>query len=189
LEFGIYFSNSNKLFFVHTLVVNASSTIMDTLERWLTDNGGYLHPSVRLARDTEQGLHFQTTTAIEPGTRVLTVPHQLAMSHLNAQVDDKFPVFGSHAKSFTVEALGFFYLMAQWLHKDTSFWKPYLDTLPSPDQGFDTPMYFDEHDRMWLQGTDLHPTLLAREAAWKRYWEDGVDVLRLAGMHVEQYTW
>ncbi|KAI5254280.1 SET domain-containing protein [Aureobasidium subglaciale] len=162
---------------------------MDAFENWFRNNGGYLHPAVHLAHDEDQGSHFRATAVIEPGTHVLTVPHSLSMSNLNAQVDDDFPVFRTHAKEFTVEGLSFFYLMAQWLKKDKSFWKPYLDILPTPEQGFETPIFYDEEDRKWLEGTDLHPTLLGREAAWKRYWEDGVQVMKSAGMDVTEYTW
>ncbi|KAI5197204.1 SET domain-containing protein [Aureobasidium subglaciale] len=162
---------------------------MEAFENWFRSNGGYLHPAVHLAHDEDQGSHFRATAVIEPGTHVLTVPHSLSMSNLNAQVDDDFPVFRTHAHKFTVEGLSFFYLMAQWLNKDKSFWKPYLDILPTPEQGFETPIFYDEEDRKWLQGTDLHPTLLGREAAWKKYWEDGVQVMKTAGMDVTDYTW
>jgi hypothetical protein len=166
-----------------------SIVIMDAFEEWFRSNGGYLHPSVQLAHDAEQGSHFRASAMIEPGTHVLTVPHNLSMSNLNAQVDDDFPVFRIHAQQFTVEGLSFFYLMAQWVNKDKSFWKPYLDILPTPEQGFETPMFYDEDDRQWLEGTDLHPTLIGREAAWKKYWEDGLQVMQSAGMDVTSYTW
>ncbi|GAB7352361.1 hypothetical protein MBLNU459_g2800t1 [Dothideomycetes sp. NU459] len=162
---------------------------MEALERWFKENGGYLHPSVNLAQDALHGSHFRATSAIPPGTHVLTVPHQLALSNLNALVDNEFPAFKTHAKSFTVEALTFFYLMAQWINKDKSFWKPYLNTLPTPDEGFNTPLWFDEEDRTWLEGTDLHPTVLKREEIWQQYWRDGVDVLESAGMDMQNYTW
>lgn len=176
-------------FLIHTSSTGKHLITMEALEEWFKANGGFLHPAVHLAQDEEHGSHFRATAAIEPGTHVLTVPHHLALSNLNAQVDDDFPIFRTHAKSFTVEALSFFYLMAQWINKDKSFWKPYLNTLPTPEQGFETPMFFDEEDRKWLEGTDLHPTLLAREAIWKKYWEDGVQILQSAGMDVAEYTW
>ncbi|KAH0387815.1 SET domain-containing protein, partial [Aureobasidium melanogenum] len=162
---------------------------MDAFEKWFSANGGYLHLSVQLAQDAEHGSHFRAIASIEPGTQILTVPHNLAMSNLNAQVDDDLPVFKTHAKQFPVQSLSFFYLMAQWLKKDKSFWKPYLDILPSPEHGFETPMFYGEDDRQWLEGTDLHASVLGREAAWKKYWEDGVHVMQSAGMDVTDYTW
>jgi hypothetical protein len=161
----------------------------EALEKWFRKNGGYLHPSIHISYDERIGAHFKTISKVPAGTRVLTVPHHLAISNLNAQVDDAFPVFGTHAKSFTVEALSFFYLMAQWIHKETSFWKPYLETLPSPEQGFGTPLWFDDDDRKWLEGTDLQPTSLAREAVWQGYWKDGLEVLKSADVDVAPYSW
>ena len=162
---------------------------MDVLERWFRDNGGYMHPAVHLARDDEHGGHIRTSSDLAPATHIMTVPYSLTLSCLNAMVDDRFPVFKESADSFTVEALGFFYLMTQCIHRDTSFWKPYLDTLPTPEEGFSTPFWFEDEELRWLEGTDLHPSFLARQEVWKRYWEDGMEVLRRKGVDSEPYTW
>lgn len=167
----------------------ATTTKIEVLEKWFRDNGGYLHPAVHIAYDEQLGAHFRATSDVPAGTRILTVPHHLALSNLNAQADDAFPVFQKQAKSFTVEALSFFYLCAQYINKEASFWRPYLDTLPSPEQGYETPLWFDEEDRKWLEGTDLQPTSLARQAVWQQYWRDGVKVLASAGLDVAPYTW
>lgn len=162
---------------------------MEALEKWFKDNGGYLNSSVHLSSDERLGAHFRCVSDIPAGTHILTVPHHLAISNLNAQVDDAFPVFKEKAKSFTVEALTFFYLCAQYINKETSFWKPYLETLPSPEYGYETPLWFDEQDKKWLEGTDLQPTSLAREAVWNEYWQDGIEILKSAGLDVAPYTW
>jgi len=88
-----------------------------------------------------------------------------------------------------VEALGFFYLMAQYLNKERSFWKPYLDTLPTPEQGFNSPFWFDDDDLKWLEGTDLHPSFLGRKEAWQRYWRQDTKVMAKHGMNTDRYTW
>jgi len=159
------------------------------LETWFRENDGYLNPSVHISYSEDVGAHFRTVSEVPAGTRILTVPHHLAISNLNAQVDDAFPVFGTRAKDFTVEALTFFYLASQWIHKETSFWRTYLETLPSPDQGYETPLWFDEEDMKWLEGTDLHPTSIAREAIWRKYWQEGLEVLQSADVDVTPYTW
>lgn len=166
-----------------------AATKMMALEKWFKDNGGYLHPSVHISYDEQLGAHFRTLSEVPAGERILTVPHHLAISNLNAQVDDAFPVFRTHAKSFTVEALTFFYLVAQWINRGTSFWGPYLETLPAPEKGYETPLWFDDDDRKWLEGTDLQPTSLAREAAWRKYWQDGIEVMKSANVDVAPYTW
>lgn len=126
---------------------------------------------------------------LSEGAQIMSVPHSLAMSCLNALVDDNLPVLKANADSFTVEALGVLYLMSQWLNKDKSFWKPYLDILPTPEQGFNTPFWFEEDDLSWLQGTDLMKTFEGLESAWRTYWRDDTKVLHEGGMDVSQYTW
>lgn len=156
---------------------------------WLKANGVTFEPHVEIRHDNDYGVHLVTTGDISPGRMIVTVPHSIALSSLNAQVDLAFPVFKTHAKSFTVEALGFFYLMAQRINRETSFWKPYLDLLPTPEQGVGTPFWFDQDDLAWLQGTDLHQTFLGRQEVWERYWMDGLDVLKAAGVDATEYTW
>lgn len=156
---------------------------------WLDDNGVRFGPHVEIKHDEQYGVHVVTTADVQSGDRIVTVPHTIALSSLNAQVDDAFPFFKDHAKSFTVEALGFFYLMAQWIHKDKSFWKSYLELLPTPEQGVGTPFWFDDEDLLWLQGTDLHQTFLGRQEVWEKYWMDGLDVLKSAGVDTSDYTW
>jgi len=86
--------------------------------------------------------------------------------------------------------LGFFYLMAQYIHRERSFWRPYLDTLPSPDSDLTTPLWFDDaEDLGWLHGTDVLHTMLARREVYERYYKDGLCTLRSSGVDTTPYTW
>ncbi|GAM87928.1 hypothetical protein ANO11243_059560 [Dothideomycetidae sp. 11243] len=162
---------------------------MEELLAWLQSHGGYLHKSTRLARDGQKGCHLQAQEDLPSGTLIVHVPHTLVLSCLNAMVDDSLPALKSNADSFSVEALGVFYLMAQWLRRDTSFWKPYLEILNSPETGFNTPFWFSENDLVWLQGTDLLTSFEMRRDKWQTYWRDGTAILYADGMDVSQYTW
>jgi len=162
---------------------------MDRLQDFFHRNGGYLHSSTRLVQDEEHGIHLEAIEDLEASTNLLTVPHSISLSCLNAMVDDAYPVFKKNASAFTVEALGFFYLMAQWIDREKSFWKPYLDMLPSPEEGNGTPSFFDEEDLKWLEGTDLHSTFTSRQMIWQKYWKQGVAVLKGHGVGTELYTW
>ncbi|KAK1814118.1 hypothetical protein LTR12_011476 [Friedmanniomyces endolithicus] len=145
------------------------------LEAWFREHGGYLNPSVNIAYSHEAGYRWQANAALSPGSKITTVPHSLALSYLNALVDEDFPVFRERRHDFTIEALGFFYLMAQYIHRERSFWRPYLDTLPSPDSDLTTPLWFDDaEDLGWLHGTDVLHTMLARREVYERYYEDGL---------------
>lgn len=112
------------------------------------------------------------------------------MSYLNALVDDKYPVFKQQRHCFKVEAIGFFYLIIQYVDRETTFWKPYLDALPSPSTNFSQPLFFeDPEDVAWLEGTDVWYTVTAKRDIYKTYYRDGIKVLQQAGMDVGPYTW
>ncbi|KAF2153945.1 SET domain-containing protein [Myriangium duriaei CBS 260.36] len=162
---------------------------MDELLEWLRTNGGYLHPSTRLTRDEKRGCYLEAEEYLPNRTLVVHVPHSMVLSCLNAMVDDNLPVLKANADSFSVEALGVFYLMSQWLQKDTSFWRPYLNVLNSPETGFNTPFWFDEEDLVWLKGTDLLTSFQSRKETWQQYWRDGTAILNAEGMDVSRYTW
>ena len=162
---------------------------MEELLGWLQAHGGYLHPATTLARDAQKGCHLEAEQDLPNGTLIVHVPHSLVLSSLNAMVDDSLPVLKANADSFSVEALGVFYLMSQWLQRDTSFWKPYLDILNSPEEGFNTPNWFDDQDLLWLQGTDLLTSFEARKETGQKYWREGTAILIDGGMDVSLYTW
>ncbi|PNS16561.1 Ribosomal lysine N-methyltransferase 4 [Sphaceloma murrayae] len=157
-------------------------TSADALIAWLRENNGFLNPSTVLLSDGDHGGHMVATSDIADDAVIMNVPHSIALSCLNAMVDDSLPVLKAHAESFTVEALGVLYLMSQWLDKENSFWKPYLDILPTPEKGFNTPFWFDEEDLQWLKGTDLLNTFEALESAWRTYWRDDTKILNDGGM-------
>ncbi|KAK0250918.1 hypothetical protein B0A54_07844 [Friedmanniomyces endolithicus] len=160
------------------------------LEDWFREHGGYLNPSVNIAYSHEAGYRWKANAPLTPGSKITTVPHSLALSYLNALVDDDFPVFRDRRHDFKIEALGFFYLMAQYIHRERSFWRPYLDTLPSPDSDLTTPLWFDDaEDLGWLHGTDVLHTMLARREVYERYYKDGLCTLRSSGVDTTPYTW
>ncbi|KAF2720174.1 SET domain-containing protein [Polychaeton citri CBS 116435] len=166
------------------------SAQFDGLLQWLCENGGYLHPNVQVAADEDNGVHWRATANIQPDTTLSVVPHSLALSYLNALVDDAHPALKSAKKKLCVENIGFFYLMTQYLAREKSFWKPYLDTLPQPDTGFTTPLWFDDpDDTAWLDGTDVYHSSLGRRKVYERYWHEGVALLSQAGIDTEPYTW
>ncbi|KAK5706254.1 hypothetical protein LTR97_001241 [Elasticomyces elasticus] len=162
----------------------------EALEQWFRDHGGYLNPAVHIAHSSEAGYRWQAKTSLVEGTRVTTVPHSLALSYLNALVDEALPFFRDKRHEFPVENLGFFYLMAQYIHRERSFWRAYIDTLPSPDSELTTPLWFDDvEDLAWLEGTDVLHTMLARRKVYEQYYSDGIASLHSAGVDTTPYTW
>ncbi|KAK3640108.1 hypothetical protein LTR56_012084 [Elasticomyces elasticus] len=162
----------------------------EALEQWFRDHGGYINPAVHVAHSSEAGYRWQAKTSLVEGTRVTTVPHSLALSYLNALVDEAVPFFRDKRHEFPVENLGFFYLMAQYIHREQSFWKTYIETLPSPDSELTTPLWFDNaEDLVWLEGTDVLHTMLARRKVYEQYYSDGITSLHSAGVDTTPYTW
>lgn len=170
-----------------------STPATTSLESWFRSHGGYLHPNIRILQappDSSPGIHYHATGQLPAGTTFARAPHSLALSYLNALVDDVFPIFAQQWQRFKVEAMGFWYLMVQYVSLERSFWKPYLATLPAPGSEFTQPLFFDKPtDVEWLEGTDVWHTAIARKEVYEQYYGDGVAVLREAGVDVEPYTW
>lgn len=164
-----------------------------SLETWFRSQGGYLHPDIRIFQaspNSSSGIHYLATSPILPGTTFAHAPHSLALSYLNALFDDTIAVFAQQRHRFKVEAMGFWYLMTQYVNLESSFWKPYLETIPAPDSEFTQPLFFDDpEDVKWLEGTDVWHTALARKEVYEQYYNDGVEILREAGIDVVPYTW
>ncbi|QIW99060.1 hypothetical protein AMS68_004578 [Peltaster fructicola] len=161
------------------------------LENWLrSSSGGQIHPHVHLAEDAEHGLHWKAEQQIVEGTKILTVPHSHALSYLNALVDDAYPIFKARRRDFTIEAIGFFYLMLQYVDRRSSFWKPYLETLPPPSDQLTTPLWFDDaDDARLLADTDVAHTMNKRRAIYEDYYTSGTAILKESGIDVSHFSW
>lgn len=79
------------------------------------------------------------------------------------------------------------FLASQWLQGETSFWWPYLRVLP---REFDTPLYFDPDDLLWLQGCNLDAReAAARKSVWMEELAVAVAALKKDGVDTTGYTW
>ncbi|KAK5174229.1 uncharacterized protein LTR77_001309 [Saxophila tyrrhenica] len=168
----------------------AANPQTEALEAWLSSNGAYLHSDIRILQDNESGVHLRATKPIPPATTIASTPHSMALSYLNALVDNAYPVFKQQRQRFKVEAIGYFYLMAQYINREQSFWKPYLEALPSPDGELTQALFFDSaEDIAWLDGTDVWHTVIARQNVYGGYYNHGIAVLQEAGIDCKPYTW
>lgn len=162
---------------------------VEELERWLRAHPqAVIHPDVHFRYDEQNGVHWRAGSAIKARQRLLTIPHSLSLSYLNALVDEAYPVFRSSRSDFTVEAIGFFYLMLQYINRDTSFWQPYLGTLPAPGT-LTTPLCFDDDDNAWLAGTDVAATMSQRKQLYEQYYHKGMSRISASGVDVSQFSW
>lgn len=170
------------------------SALEESLTSFLQGHGAHLHPNVAITQGkSSSGFHWRATRgAIEPGDTIISVPHSVALSYLNALVDEDWP-FKKHRQSFNpdfeVETISFFYLMIQY-NNPQSFWRPYLDALPAPEQYHTQPLFFEhEDDVKWLEGTDVWHTNQNRLERYRAMYDDGLSVLQSAGCNVSWCTW
>lgn len=162
----------------------------EALEAWLRLNSASIHPNVQILEDANSGVHVRATDTLPPGTTVATAPHSISLSCLNAIVDDAHAVYSTQRHRMEVEAIGFFYLMTQYLNRDRSFWKPYLESLPGPESDLTQPLFFvDTEDVEWLAETDVYHTVLKRGKKYDKQYRNGIAVLNEAGIDTETYTW
>lgn len=165
----------------------ASASQLAALRQWLVDNGGSINPGVSLEWNEKSGVHCTAGSSLDSESRICTIPHSLALSSLNALVDDDITVL--RRRGLAPEAIGYFYLMKQYINKDKSFWKPYLDTLPCPEAEHHTPFWFADEDLAWLEDTDVLHTMEARQEIHSVHYQDGLAMLERAKVDTESYTW
>jgi hypothetical protein len=109
---------------------------------------------------------------------------------LNALADTEYPVFSQRRNAFKIEAIGFFYLMLQYVNRSTSFWKPYLESLPQPEERHTTPLWFDAaEDEAWLADTDALFTTKKLKAIYEEQYQSGISILKEAGIDTAPLTW
>ena len=168
----------------------SSTEKTQALEQYLRSNGAYINPNITVVEDSASGVHLRAHSRLEAESSIVSIPHTLCLSYLNALVEDAWPVFKEHRHRFKVEAIGFWYLAAQYLHRETSFWRPYLDSLPSPESEHTQPLFFeDTEDVAWLEGTDVWHTHLGRTEVHRGYYDEGIAILQEAGVDVTGFTW
>ncbi|KAJ9608136.1 hypothetical protein H2200_007124 [Cladophialophora chaetospira] len=168
---------------------------------WVLDNDGYLEPNAQIAFSARKGYHVVVAegATLANGTRIASCPMSTTLSVLNAL---NIHPFSNHGVAFPdaflrtqcrtgTESLQAFYLMEHLVLGNTSFWAPYIATLPTVEDI--TAMQFEEEaDVMWLEGTNLKGGLSTQTAKWKEMYLQGSGQLRQLGWANAlngSYTW
>ena len=79
--------------------------------------------------------------------------------------------------------------MKQRLLEVQSLWWPYIKSLPL---SFNTPLWYDEIDLIWLRGTNLGNAKDIREEAWRQEYEKTMQSLFHSGFDAKAkqlWTW
>ncbi|KAK1658256.1 SET domain-containing protein [Colletotrichum godetiae] len=147
---------------------------MDELVNWAKSHGAALHPSVEVYNDPNTGNSFRVSpdsAGVNPGDTVVTCPLALTLSYLNATTTPN-PVFHhdsssssssqafppSFLESVPPHVISRFYLINQYLLGSSSFWHPYIRTLPQPTNlaAWALPPLWPTDDVELLEDTNAH---------------------------------
>lgn len=150
---------------------------------------------IRLGHGPSHGSYLAVRAGLDlsPGSCIVSCPKVLTLSYLNALSSDfsddqnlAFPT--KFTKNVDPHVVVRFFLMEQYLLEKESFWWPYIDLLPSPDnpESLNTPMWYSEGDALWIRGTNLEQAVQDRERGWRAEYEDGLRQLLLE--HREFYS-
>jgi hypothetical protein len=127
---------------------------------WASSNGASLHPSVQIYDDPTTGLSFRVSPSspspIPPYAPIVNLPTSLSLSYLNAlHPTPSFP------RSFLAKSpphvVGRLLLIKEYLRGAESFWHPYIQALPQPEDVDDwaLPPLWPEEEAELLEGTNV----------------------------------
>lgn len=150
-------------------------TLHPALEVYKDDVTGY-SMRVKPATNDSESTH---RTGIQPQDEILSCPLQISLSYMNALQDGPIilahehmhaasekssaqlttqgtPAFPPEFMALPPHIISRFYLIKQYLLGPSSFWYPYIATLPQPDalSSWILPPFWPETDACLLQGTN-----------------------------------
>ena len=169
-----------------------------TLRDWFTTNGGKIHDAVEIVASESNGCFLWTRhgQTLRPGTPVVSCPHDITISVMDVEwANDPWPKTFISRWRFNPEVLTRLFLMEEYLTGTGSFWWPYIQLLPQPDQPnlLGTPLWYEESDCIWIRGTNLDGSRISREAAWREELDESLGLLTSSEGFlrplVSQYTW
>ncbi|KAH8124545.1 hypothetical protein ACSS6W_007816 [Trichoderma asperelloides] len=127
---------------------------------WAASHHATLHPSAEVYDDAETGLSFRvkpsSASSISPYEPIVSLPTNLSLSYVNAlQPTPAFPrEFLSKTKPHVIGRL---FLIKELLRGEESFWYPYIQALPQPEDVDDwaLPPFWPEEEAELLEGTNV----------------------------------
>ena len=131
------------------------------LVSWANYHNAHLHPAVEIYEDAPTGLSFRVkpsaTSGPKPFEPIVSLPTSLTLSYLNALSDKESPFPPSFLQQTPPHVIGRLFLMKQYLLGEESFWLPYIQNLPQPDQysAWALPPFWPADEVELLDGTNL----------------------------------
>ncbi|KAI0466108.1 SET domain-containing protein [Xylaria cf. heliscus] len=166
------------------------------LLRWVEAAGGRLHPAVEIYHDEVTKGSFRVKEAGELGLdeEIVSLPLSCSLSFLNAMAGH--PTI-SAALSSTIPAprdesyfpteflsnvpphvIGRFFLMQEYLRRESSHWWPYIRTLPPPEHMTGMlPVVWPTGDVEFLRGTNAYVAVKEIRSALKKEYKQAMKFL------------
>lgn len=161
---------------------------IDTLVSWATAHGATLHPAVDVYNDARTGLSFRVKpdarTPLQPFEPVVRLPTSLTLSYLDALADEGPRRFSSEflAKA-PPHVVGRLFLAKEHLAGRDSFWWPYIQALPRPDEpgSWALPPFWPAEEAELLEGTNVEVGIDKIRGDVRREWDEARELLREHG--------
>lgn len=146
----------------------------DTLITWARSHGASLHRALEVYKDDVTGFSMRVRQNLssdeinlESQDEILSCPLATSLSYLNANLGGPLlanaaepteagPAFPPAFMKLAPHVIGRFYFIQQYLLGKSSFWHPYIATLPQPDvlSSWSLPPFWPEDDAAFLEGTN-----------------------------------
>lgn len=174
----------------------------NALLTWATAHGASVHSAVEIYKDDVTGFSMRVKpslgpeeSGLQPRDEVLTCSLATSLSYVNAlkggpllpnsdaEDAEKSPAFPPEFMSLPPHVVGRFYLLQQYLLGPSSFWHPYIATLPQPDilSSWSLPTFWPDDDAALLEGTNTGIAAQAIRDQLKREYKEARRILKDAG--------
>ena len=176
----------------------------DCLLDWASRNEAIIHPSLRFVQTESHGVECvvgEECESIKPGEVFMRIPYKLSFSYWNAVSAGKPESCYHHHESPSLpkqflesstdhETVTAVFLVQQYLLGEESFWYPYIQVLPRPDDLQDSaiPLLWSDKDLTYLRGTYLEDEVPKKRIDLLSRWSKALSVMAETGFDVSAYT-
>lgn len=172
-----------------------STAMNEDFKAWFLSHGGTFHADTEIVSSSHGFfIRVRDKRGLLPGAQVVSCPHSLVISWLNAVRDPFLGQFDRHSASQFINQLVItrIFLMKQFLLREQSLWWPYIRMLPQPDDlhKFNTPLWYEPEDLTWIRGTNLEHGAQRMESLWRQEYEEAASLFMSKGFEqVESWSW
>ncbi|KAJ7094482.1 SET domain protein [Mycena belliarum] len=176
----------------------SEDTVLQELRDWLQNNGGFLHPHLRLQK-VPSGFCVVTSESLPPDSMIVSCPFTLAITKqvaISALSTLLGPESVPQLNTWSERQLISSYLCFHSIIVDDSSapsgvvaHRPYVQSLPSPES-LRTPLHFTSAELERFKGSNLYGATLDRRREWRAEWEQCQGAVCASNKWwADQFTW